>query len=62
MEDFYKDGAAGDDSSEDKDKDKAVEMEMKDTTVEVIDAGKKANGVAPGAQPVWHVVQRSTQH
>ena len=56
MEDFYKDGAGGaTDSSEDKEggNGKAgVEMEMKDTKVEVIDA-EKANGVAPGgAHPV----------
>ena len=50
MEDFYKDGAAGTDSIEDKEG-KGVDMEMMDTRVEVIDAGK-ANGVASGAQPV----------
>ena len=50
MEDFYKDGAAGTDSIEDKEG-KGVDMEMMDTKGEVIDAGK-ANGVASGAQPV----------
>ena len=52
MEDFYR----ADDSSEEGDNNKKdggnnVELEMKDTKVEVID-GEKANGVTPGAQPV----------
>ena len=53
MEDFYKEGAGATDSSEGKEGDKGgVEMEMKDTKVEVIEA-EKANGVAPGgAHPV----------
>ena len=50
MEDFYKDGAGDTDSIEDKEG-KGVDMEMIDTKVEVIDAGK-ANGVASEAQPV----------
>ena len=52
MEDFYR----PDDSSEEGDTNKNdggnnVELEMKDTKVEVID-GDKANGVTLGAQPV----------